>query len=285
MVRKTVSRRARAQGKRAAALSVKLKALRSVSGEFDAKKYTQLVRAKAPRKGTKAAKARALALRKVASAHKRIRPYLHRPHKLVKVRSKANLKSLRKYVGMGNFKKLRAVPVPTDRAKSLKVTFDKKRRVKLTDGGHVLRTFLFPHRPRAQKMRGRIVRDQVDDLLEMVEKMLPTMPDGTYVLMSRHHFLIPTTEEKPRLLEAIRAFAFRYKAETGFLSTLYGFQLIEGSYERALEFKQDMASERGRMKRERKRIKYEAVARELAAADRALKSGKVSKRARATGRR
>lgn len=252
--------------------SQKLAALRRLESGFDAKRFDRK-----PGFYPKTAKARAERKKlgdKVARAFKRIAPFVHRPHKLVRVRNAENLKALKKFVGMSGFKNLRAVPVPTMRAGKLKVSFDKKHRVTLRDGQGKWKFFPFPHAPRDGQ-----------DAIDMMEALMETLPGGLYILASRHHFLIPTVADRDSLASELRKFVFAYRASPEFLRLLVGVKWVSGSYERAQEIQRGLRSEREREKSERKRIKNERIARELASMDRAFKAGKISARARATGRR
>lgn len=275
MPRQKIPKSVRAAGKRAAQYSERLKILRKFTGEFDAKRFEKIYLSKP--QSARGKREKKAALQKVARTFARLKPFVHRPHKIVRPTSPRNLASLRKFVGMTNVKKLRAVPVPTDRAKTLRVTFDKKGRVEIREGKSRWKTFLFPHKPKDS-----------DDIIEMTEAMVPKMPRGIYTLMTRHHFLIPTTADRDQLVETLRRFAFQYRESPEFLSMLYGFKWVSGSYERALEFQKYMRTERGRQKLERKRLKSESAARVIAEMNRKLKSGKLprqSARARKTGRR
>lgn len=276
---------ARVLGKRAAKFTEKLSTLRKFSAGFDSPKFEKLYDSK-PRTA-KAKAAKKAALQKITRAHRRLQPYIHRPHKLVRVRSTRNLETLKSFVGMERFKGLRAVPVPTDRAGKLKVTFDRKGRVTLKDGGSKQKVFLFPRVPRNHYRNGKIVFTITDDIIAMTEAMVKKMPPGQYVLHTRHNFLMPTMDDRNELASMVRGFANRYR-DPEFLKMLRGFKWISGSYEVAQKAKEFMATERGRLKAERARMRSEAAARTIARMDRALKSGKLpklSKRARATGRR
>lgn len=282
MSKKKASPAAKRLGKRAAKYSEKLKTLRKFTSEFDAKKFDRVYKS-APRT-EKSRRERKAILQKVSRTFSRVRPFAHRPHKLVRPTSKENFESLREFVGLPKFKKLKAIPVPTDRGGKLKVTFDKKHRVKLREGNAQWKVFLFPHKPRNHYKGGKLVTTAVEDIEEMTAALVKTMPPGMYVLMSRHHFLVPTVTDREGLLATVRGFMNQYKGSPEFLKLLYGFKWISGSYERAQEFQTYMKTERGRMKLERRRVSLEKKARVIAEMDRAFKRGKISRRAKITGR-
>lgn len=269
--------------KRAVSYGARLKTLRKFVSGFDSKSWEKLYASK-PRTA-KGKRAKALALNRVRRVYQRLRPFASRPAKVVRPRTQRNLNALADFVGMAKLKGLRAIPVPTDRAEKIRVSFDRKGRVKVSEGNAEWKAFLFPHKPRNHYRGKKIVKTLTDDLEEMTAEMVLQMPPGMYVLMTRHHFLIPDVVDRDQLGETIRRYATRYGSEPQFLSMLYGFKWISGSYERAAEFQLHMKTERGRAKWERKRLRAEAKAKIVRDMDRAIKSGRISKRARATGRR
>jgi hypothetical protein len=284
-MRRRPTKRARAVGKRASVFLTRLAALRKFTSEFDSSRFEKSFTAKPKSAKGKAAKKRDL--EKVRRTFARLRPFIHRPHKVVSPRSSRNRDSLREYVGMARLKGLRAIPVPTDRKDKLRVSFDRKGRVKLRDGVAKHKVFLFPHKPRMIRRGRKVVGTLVDDILAMTQEMLKTMPRGQYVLHTAHHYLMPTMEDRDELPGMIRRFANQYK-DPEFLKMLRGFKWISGSYEKAQQIQEFMKTERGKLKWERKRTKAENAARVIAAMDRQIKSGKLpklSKRARMTGRR
>lgn len=265
----------------AAQYRMRLKSLRTMLDGFDAKKFDVAYSSKPRTSRGKAEKAKLLA--KVARTFKRARPFLHRPHKFVRVSKREHVASLKKYVGLGNFKGLRAIPVPTDSPKTFYVTFDKDGNVEERDKRSMRqpkkrrtyhRTYLLPHKPR-----------DTDDLIAMAEALVPRLPQGMYLIATRHHFLIPTATDRDGLVRTLREFAYAYRNSLEFLLLIYGFRWIAGSYERAVQVQEFLKTERGRQKAERKRLQAEAKARVIAEMDRQFKRGRLSKRARATGRR
>jgi hypothetical protein len=284
MANKKKSKAARV-GKRASAYSYKLATLRKIVSGFDAKSLDAIYTAKPRTKAGKAKRAKALA--KVRAHFATIRPFVHRSHKVVRVKNKAHLEELRKHVGITKVKNLRAIPVPSAKPKATRVKFDKKGRVSVTIGKREEKIFRFPHMPKS-----------ADDAIAMLEAMLPDLPYGFYVLATRHHFLLHGVIERDQLLGELRAFFHAYRQSPEFLRLLYGVKWLARSAEAASARRKLERTERGRVKLERKRIASEKAARQIAAMDKAFKrlgsmehvKGKrrlppLSKRARATGRR
>jgi hypothetical protein len=282
--RKAPSKKAARVGKRASSYSYKLSQLRKIVSGFDSKELDKAYLSK-PR--TKAGKAkRAATLAKVRGHFSRIRPFVHRSHKVVKVANKAHLEELRKHVGLTKLKGLRAVPVPSAKPSKTKVKFDKQGRVTISVGAREEKLFRFPHMPKTS-----------DDAIAMVEQMLPELPAGFYVLATRHHFLLHGIIERDALPGELRAFFYQYRNSPEFLRLLYGVKWLARSQKAASERRKLERTERGRNKLERKRVSSEKAARQIAAMDKAFKrlgsmqyvTGKrrppISKRARATGRR
>jgi len=282
--RQKPTKKAARVGKRASAYSYKLTQLRKVVSGFDSKELDRVYLAKPRTKAGKAKRAKVLA--KVRGHFDRIRPFVHRSHKIVRVKNKAHLEELRKHVGLTNLKGLRAIPVPTAKPSKTKVKFDRKGRVTITVGPREEKLFRFPHMPKTS-----------DDAIAMVEQMLPELPAGFYVLATRHHFLLHGIIERDALPGELRAFFYQYRNSPEFLRLLYGVKWLARSQGAAQERRKLERTERGRQKLERKRVASEKAARQIAAMDKAFKrlgsmqyvTGKrrppLSKRARATGRR
>lgn len=271
------SKRAARVGKRASAYSYKLAQLRKIVSGFDSKEFDKAYNAKPRTKAGKAKRSRQLA--QVRSHFARVRPFVHRSHKVVRVRNKAHLEELRKHVGLTKLKGLRAIPVPTALPKKTRVKFDRKGRVSITTGQREEKLFRFPHMPKTS-----------DDAIAMLEAMLPELPAGFYVLATRHHFLLHATIEREALVGELRAFFYQYRNSPEFLRLLYGVKWLARSAKVANERRKLERTERGRAKLERKRIASEKAARQIAAMDKAFKSARerlprITKRARATGRR
>lgn len=284
--RQKPTKRAARVGKRASSYSYKLKALRQIVSGFDSKEFDKAYAAKPRTKAGKAKRAKTLA--KVRSHFDRVRPFVHRSHKVVRVKNKAHLEELRKHVGITKLKGLRAVPVPTAKPNKTRVKFDKAGRVSITVGAREEKLFRFPHMPRS-----------ADDAIAMLEGMLPEMPFGFYVLATRHHFLLHGIIERDALVGELRAFFHQYRQSPEFLKLLYGVKWLARSQKAAQERRKLERTERGRHKLERKRVASEKAARQIAAMDKAFKRlgsmefvrgpkrrrPPLSKRARATGRR
>jgi hypothetical protein len=283
---KKATKQATRVGKRASNYSYKLKALRTIVSGFDSKEFDKAYSAKPRTKAGKAARAKKLA--SVRSHFARVRPFVHRSHKVVKVKNRAHLEELRKHVGLTKLKGLRAVPVPSPKPGKTRVKFDKKGRVTVTVGAREEKIFRFPHMPRS-----------ADDAIEMLEAMLPDMPFGFYLLATRHHFLLHGIIERDSLVGELRAFFHQYRASPEFLRLLYGVKWLARSEKAAKERRTLERTERGRNKLERKRVASEKAARQIAAMDKAFKRlgsmefvkgakrkrPRLSERARKTGRR
>lgn len=260
---------------RAAAYAAKLAKLREVVDRFDAKKFDKAFASK-PRTEKGARERRAL-LRQVASTYKRVRPFVHRVHKVIAPKNRAHLEELRKAVGFNKFEGLRGVPVPGVKPEKIKVKFDRKGRVTVQEGVMKAKLFRFPHMPH-----------DGDDAIEMLEAMMKELPPGFYFLATRHHMLIHRGFDKGQLLEGLRQFVYNYQGSPEFLRLMFGVKWVSGSLARMRKVREAMQTERGREKLMRERKKNERIAREIAAQHKRI-TGKrlppISKRARATGRR
>lgn len=218
----------------------KLRVLRSVVSGFDAKKLDRLSLSKPRTARTRLEKRKAL--QKIARTYARLKPFVTRSFKAVRPKNKANLAELKKYVGISNFKNLRAIPVPTSAPGKTKVSFDKKHRVTVRIGrGYTERLYRFPHMPA-----------DVDDAVAMLERMLPDMPAGQYVIATRHHFLIPTNAPKELLTEVLQEFWTQYAARSPeFIKLVFGFKWM-GRGDISRRRIEEIASERGRAQQARR---------------------------------
>lgn len=277
--------RVRVLSKRAANYQLKLKTLRKILGGFDAKKFDAL-QSKKPA-SAKGRAARRRDMQKVAKTFQRLRPYVHRNYKLVAPGKRADFDTLRRHVGLTKFKKLRAIPYPTA-AKKLSVRFDKQGRPLIREDGLSQKLFLFPHVPRARFVRDangkRRWIDAQADAKAMLADMLPKMPEGYYVLMSRHHFLIPTGTDRDNLEWQTNKLYSDYEASPEFLSTFYGYRYMTDSYEQWLHLKNAMLSERTRRKEKRRVALAARALKEIIAMDKQLKSGAPLTRGQTTRR-
>lgn len=280
--------------KRLASYKARLKILREFTSEFDAKKFERVLLT-APRTESGRKKRRAV-LQKVARSYQTLKPYVARPYKAVRPTNAKNLEELRKYVGFAKLKGLRAVPVQSEAPKAVRVSFDKKHRPIIRVGKHYTEKFFrFPHMPQ-----------DVDDAVAMTEKMLPEMPDGIYVIASRHHFLIPTSARRSLLVDELKKFYTRYGANSPeFVRLIFGFKWLASSSDVAHKRLEALKTERGKARLARQDARRSAVIKALKVMDAKLKSARgmttdeakkilsnekrrkarLSKRARATGRR
>jgi len=270
-LKKVAAGRSRAQvvtGKRVGAYASRLKQLRALTDRFDAQKFDKAL---ASRPRTAAGKAaRAKALRSVTSTYKRVRLYLAVPHKIVQVRpgknARRNLEELRKYSGFAKIKGLRGVPVETYHPKKLRVTFDKQNRPTIAHkGGGSHKFFRFPHMPR-----------NGDDLIGFVEQMLndKILPQGYYVLASRHRFLIgggSIMTDRDSLLNEVRRFVEQYGTTPYVVKMIYGVKWITRSDQKMLQFQREAIDERKKYKRHRQEAKDARAARAIAAMDKYFK--------------
>lgn len=284
-------------GERASAYARKLKILREVSDRFDAKKLDNLYRSK-PRTAN-GKRARATALKRVAATFQKVKPFVHRMHKVLKPRAgkhaTRNLEELRKYAGFVKIRGLRGVPLETYTPKNTRVKFDRAGRVTVSVGKGAHKLFRFPHMPRSG-----------DEVIAFVEQMLKEkiLPTGIYVLASRHAFLIgggSIMADRDALLSQVRDFVHQYEMQNPeFIKLLFGVKWVAGSGERAFERRKMMATERGRQKQLRLDLKNERAAREIRDMHRKFTGErlpvtqmeknrkakmKLSERARKTGRR
>lgn len=292
MARKKPSRRARALGKHAERYAHELKTVRRVFKDFDAKKFdaAQVAVGRSPKARKEAAKIRA----KVRRRFNAIRPYVNRGVKFLAPKKREHFDRLREAVGVKKFSNMRAIPMPTQ-AKRVRVRFDRKGRPIISEDGVRNTYFLFPRVPRARQLPGplgtRRFLDAQDDAVEMLRAMLPTMPPGYYVFLTRHNFLIPQSGDRDRLESMVRELYSSYGNSPEFLKLFVGFRYITDSEEEWFRIKQEMSSERARLKGVRRRQRVGRRLKEIIAMDKQLKSGKplsrgqISRRARLTGRR
>ena len=295
-------KRARAINKRGAAYTYKLATLRKFVGGFDAKKFDALKFSKPRTDAGK--KAKRAALSKVSRTFSRFKRFVDTPHKVVRPKNKKQLEALRQFVGVGNFKNLRAVPFATT-AKKLRVRFDKHNRPVVSEDGVRNTLYLFPHIPRFHKTKVTEVPgvykylDAQDDAIEMTRAMLPEMRDGYYIFLTRHNFLISHIVARDRLEDEVRALYSAYAADPEFLKLFSGFRYLTDSEETYMEVKRELTEARFHRKQVKKRARLAKAYKEIVEMDRQLKSGqpltrgqttrreklaKLSKRARATGR-
>ena len=264
----------------------RLALLRKASSAFDAAKWDTLYLKRPLSKRGKADKRRALS--QLNGTYRKLARFVNRDFKFVRPKSKKNFETLRQYVGAPKLKGLRAIPVPTQ-AKRLTVRFDRKGRPTLREDGVDQKLFLFPHTPRPHVVQGPLgtgkYQDAQDDAIAMLRDMLPEMPDGFYIFMSRHHFLIPEIHERDRLEAQVRAFYSNYNNSPEFLSNFLGFKWLSDSDQDIFRIRKEMSSERERNKAIRKRARVAKALKQVLAMDKQFKRGKLSKRARATGRR
>lgn len=282
--RKKTSPRQKVLGKRAANYQLKLKTLRAILGGFDAQKFNTL-QSKKPQTA-KGRAARRRDMQKVAKTFERLRPFVHRGYKLVRPGKRVHFDSLRRHVGITRFKKLRAIPLPTV-AKKVTVRFDKHGRPLIREDGVGQKIFIFPHVPRARFVgRGRQRRwiDAQADAQAMLKDMLPAMPEGIYVLMSRHHLLIPTSADRDQLEYKVSRLYAMYEASPEFLGTFYGFRYMTDSVEQWRHMRDVLLSERSRRKDRRQRALAARALKEILVMDRQLKSGEPLARGQTTRR-
>lgn len=265
----------------------RLSVVRQITSAFDAKKYDTLKFSRPKTAKAKAAKRRAL--NNFNRTYHRLRRYITQPHKVVKPRNKKQLESLRRHLNIPKFAKMRGVPVLSN-AKRVTVRFDKKFRPLIREDGVGQKLFLFPHRPRSHK-RGRKFIDAEADAQSMLAKMLPDMPDGFYVLMTRHQFLIPESGDRGSLQSILSHVYNSYDGNPEFLKSIVGFKFLTNSVDAWQRWRDEGMSQRAFEKGKRKRQRIMRALKEIIVMDKQLKSGKplsrgqITRRAKITGRR
>jgi len=265
----------------------RLSVVRQVTAAFDAKKFDTLKFAKPRTAKQKAARRRKL--NNFNRTYHRLRLYLEKPHKIVKVKNKKQLDSLRSHLRIPKFKKMRGVPVLSS-AKRVTVRFDKKLRPLIREDGIGQKLFLFPHMPRSHK-RGKKFIDAEADAQRMLDAMLPDMPEGFYALATRHSFLISDVGDRESLKRDLAEFYNSYGRAPEFLKEIVGFKFLTNSIDAWQQWKDELKSQRAAVKGARKRQRLARALKEIIAMDKQLKSGKplsrgqVSRRAKITGRR
>jgi hypothetical protein len=265
------------KGEHRASYLYKLAKVREIVDRFDAKKYDKILNSR-PR-SERGKRERKAILQKVSRAFTQIKPFVHRTHKVIRPKTRAQLEELRKVVGVNRFKGLRGIPVPGLRPEKIRVKFDRKGRATIREGLISSKLFRFRRMPR-----------DGNDAIELLEDMMKDLPQGLYLFATRHAFLIHKHYDRDQLLQGMREFVYAYQASPDFLKLLYGVKWITGSDKRMNKVKKEIRTERGRQRLERDRIKQERAAREIAAVHKkltgqSLKLPKLTKRARATGRR
>lgn len=277
--------RAKTLGKRAAAYQLKLKTLRAILGGFDAKKFNTLQASKP--KTTRAQKARRASMQKVSRTFERLRPFVHRSYKLVRASNKQHFDTLRRHVGVTKFKKLRAIPFPTTAKKlSVRFDVHGRPLIREDGLGQKVFLFPHIPRSRFVKGlygAGRFV-DAEEDAIYMLRQMLPQMREGYYIFMSRHHFLIPFSASRDKLEEETRRFYGKYEGSPEFLATFFGFKFMTDSEERWFAMKAEMTSERKRRAGRRQRALAARALKEIIAMDKQLKGGTPLTRGQTTRR-
>lgn len=269
----------KAAAKRLTNYRIKLKAVRQFVAGFDAKAFDDLY-SRQPRTEL-AKKKRRAQLAKLSRTHAKLKPYLQRSYKVVRPRSARALAAVADYANVPKVKGLRAVPVATDFPKKFKVSVDRKGRVTATRGKRYKEIlYKFPRGPRAHTDKDGKFLTTGEHAIAMMQAMLPTLKPGIYVLMTRTQSLVPFTADRDSLLQTLREFVFRYeKGAADFMQMLVGVKYLAHSYGGALKRQSEIKqarSEAARRRLDARRLEYERTAKKL---------GRISKRARATGRR
>ncbi len=286
--------------KRQAAFARKLAAVRDFVGGFDAKTLDGAY-ARKPRSENGKQQRRA-ALAKVARTYAKLKPFLQRSHKRVKPRNPEHVAAIADYANVPKLKNLRAVPVATEFPKKFKVSVDRKGIVTARRGKQYKEViYKFPRKPRKYVTKGGALVTAGEDAIAMTQAMLPTMKPGLYVLMTRTQDLIPFTADRDSLLQTMREFVFRYGTHAAeWMQYLSGFKYLAASYEAArkrLKTIQTMRIEaRGNRRSLQKKWEAQVAAtnefktrmadrKRIKAEQTAKKLGRITKRARATGRK
>ncbi len=263
---------------RLAAYEAKLAAVRQYVAGFDAKELNDLYTRKPRTAKTKAARSAKLA--QISRTYNKLKPYLQRSHKRVKPRNADHVAAIAEYANVPKLKGLRAVPVATEFPKKFKVSVDRKGQVSATRGKRYKEIiYKFPRRPKPHKTKAGKFLTAGEHAIAMTEAMLPTLKPGIYVLMTRSQALIPFTADRESLLQTMRSFVFRYeKNAADFMELLVGVKWLAHTAETAMKRQAEIKAARSEAARRRldsKRLQNERAAKKL---------GRISKRARATGR-
>lgn len=265
----------------------RLSVVRQITGAFDAKKFDTLKFSRPKTAKAKAAKRKAL--NNFNRTYHRLRRYVVQPHKVVKPKNKKALDSLRKHLNIPKFAKMRGVPVLSN-AKRVTVRFDKKFRPLIREDGVGQKLFLFPHKPRSHTVKKKFI-DAEADAQRMLARMLPDMPDGFYVLMTRHQFLIPESGDRGSLKNILSHVYNSYDGNPEFLKSIVGFKFLTDSVDAWQQFVNEGRSQREFERGKRRRQRLMKAVKEIVAMDKQLKKGipltrgQVTRRAKLTGRR
>jgi hypothetical protein len=268
-----------AVAKRQATFNQRLKTVRGFVAGFDSDKWAKLYNSKPRTEATKAKKRAALA--KVNRVFKQLKPFVQRSYKVVRPKNAARVAALAEYANVPKVKGLRAVPVATDMPKKLKVGFNSKNQVTLSHGAHHKEVVIkFPRRPRSHTTaRGKFLTAG-EDALQMTEALLPTMKAGRYVVLTRSQTLVPFSADKGQLMQLMRSFVLSYEGGAPeLIRNLIGFKWLARSNKAAQDRINAILAARSEAGRRRVDQRREQLAKE------AKRLGKISKRARATGRR
>jgi hypothetical protein len=260
---------------------IRLAAVRQLVEGFDAKKWTDLYEKKPRTPATKKARARDLA--RLRRKYAQLKPFLQRSYKIIRPRKPEHVAAIAEYANVPKVKGLRAVPVATEFPDKFKVRVDRKGQVIATRGKRYKEVlYKFPKRPRAHTVKAGRAKKFVtagEDAIAQMQALLPKLKPGIYVLMTRSQVLVPFTADRDSLLQTLREFVFRYeKNAADFMRELVGVKWLAHSAQAAMKRQKEIKAGRTEAQRRRqdaKRMMAERTAKKL---------GRISKRARATGR-
>lgn len=265
--------------KRYAAYQLKLKAVRQFVAGFDGKAWADAYTRKPRSDNGKRERAKQLA--KVSRTYSKLKPYLQRSYKVIRPRKAENVAAIADYANVPKLKGLRAVPVATEFPDKFKVTVGRNGQVTATRGKRYKEViYKFPRRPKTHELKSGKTITAGEHAIAMLEAMLPDLKPGIYVLMTRSQNLVPFTADRDSLLRIMREFVFRYeKNAADFMQLLTGVKWLAHSASAAAKRIREIKEARTEASRRRlvaKRINAEQTARQL---------GRISRRARLTGRR
>lgn len=218
-------------------------------------------------------------LAKVRRVSRFIRQLESMPHKVVTPKSKKDFSVYRKFTRQ-KFPGQKSFFIHTESPAKSKVDIHKGTvRIRHSIKGKHAFTERFFHLPRAAV--------SIDDLVEMVEEMLPRMPDGEYIAYNYRYGFIGQAASKSLLIGMIQDDWLQYQTKDEedlereglradpFAKTIVGFRWI-GLGKEAREWEREAR---------RERELYRAASMTRQRRERAALEKKLTKRARLTGRR
>lgn len=265
--------------KRLAKYQNKLAQLREYVSGFDGKAWEQLYERKPRTKAGEDKKRKELAA--FNARHRQLKPFITRSAKRVAPKSAAKVEALREYAGMPKVKGLRAVPVEVVSPKA-RVKVDRKNRVTVKHGRVTEVMYKFPKRPRNHRDSAGRYLTAGEHAIEMLRAMLKKLPkNGQFVIVTSHHSMIPWSGDHGSIVKTLVDFVYQYEGKgvaPWLMPKIQGVKRVGTSMQGLWDYKAQLKDSRSKARKERveaKRAQHEKAAHKL---------GKISKRARATGR-